>query len=128
MAYYTAILSCPFLLMSVVFNNAMVIHAFIYPLMILPAMCLAMFAFVPSLIANSARWHWPIVVLSTGIAIAVTMANLRYFAVVFPITCYLRIDPARIVANDRHPSLQIEDRITAISHQIHPELYLRRSG
>ncbi len=85
MAYCTAILSCPFLLMSVMFNNAMVIHAFIYPLMILPAMCLAMFAFVPSLVANSARWHWPIVVLSTGIAFAVTMSNLRYFAVTFPI-------------------------------------------
>ena len=84
-AYYTALLSLVFFPMAIVFNNAMAIHPFIYPLMILPPICLAMFAFVPALVAKSARYRWPIVGITAMIAFAVTMSNLRYFAVTFPI-------------------------------------------
>lgn len=84
-AYYIALLSLVFFPVAIIFNNAMAIHPFIYPLMILPPMCLAMFAFVPALVAISARYHWPIVGVAALIAFAVTMSNLRYFAVTFPI-------------------------------------------
>ncbi|MDG1899296.1 MAG: hypothetical protein P8I74_05470 [Phycisphaerales bacterium] len=85
-AFITALLSTMFGILAVTFNNAMAIHPFIYPLMILPGMCLAMFAFLPAIIARTAKSTWPVVALIVFIAFTATMANIRYFSVTFPIS------------------------------------------
>lgn len=83
-AFVTALLSTMFVILAVAFNNAMAIHPFIYPIMILPALCLATFAFLPAIIARTANFTWPVVAMAILVAFVVSMSNLRYFVVTFP--------------------------------------------
>ena len=83
-AFVTALLSAMFVILAVSFNNAMAIHPFIYLIMILPALCLATFAFLPAIIARTANFTSPVVAMAILVAFVVSMSNLRYFAVTFP--------------------------------------------
>ena len=77
-----ATLCFPFI---VLFSNAMYIHPFTYPLLLLPALVLALLAGVPAVLATASRVPWPFVLCAAVLAASQSMANLRQFAVAFPI-------------------------------------------
>ena len=69
----------------VLFSNAVYIHPFAYPMLLLPAVVLALLAVVPAVLVSICRVAWPVVLCAAVLAVSLTMANLRQFAVAFPI-------------------------------------------
>ena len=67
------------------FSNVVYHHPFSFPILLLPAVVLALLAVVPAVLASVCRVPWPVVLFTAVVAVSVAMANLRQFAVAFPI-------------------------------------------